>query len=74
MGFYFYENTRANGHRAKVHRGECRHCNEGTGQRGGTRPDNGRWSHEFDTYLAALGAAQRTGAAVSDCHFCAPVT
>ena len=30
-----YENWRAHGHRATVHRGECSMCNEGAGVHGG---------------------------------------
>lgn len=41
--FWGYGNTRANGHRAKVHRDRCSFGNHGLGLRRGTRPDNGQW-------------------------------
>lgn len=43
MSYWIYENWRAHGHHAMIHRAECGHCNDGSGQRGGTRPDNGKW-------------------------------
>lgn len=45
MDYWAYENWRAHGHVTKVHRHDCAHCNDGRGQQGGTRADNGRWLH-----------------------------
>lgn len=55
--FYFYENWTNTF--AKVHRGGCPYCNEGSGFQGrGTRTRNGRWSEAFSSLQEALRAAQ----------------
>lgn len=72
MTYWVYENWRAHGHRSTVHRGECGHCNEGTGQSGGTRPDNGRWLGPFGSPSDAVTAARATGGADRLCGSCKP--
>jgi hypothetical protein len=57
--FFIYENWRAHGRRATVHRGECSYCNDGRGVRGGTRPNNGKWHGPFDNFNAADNTARR---------------
>ena len=59
--FYIYENWRARGHKAVIHRGNCDSCNDGTGVTTGTRPDNGRWLGPFHNEPDAEAAAQATG-------------
>lgn len=46
--FYIYENRRAKPHRAVLHAGACRHCNEGRGRNGRT-PERARWHGPFST-------------------------
>lgn len=62
MTYWVYENWRAHGHRATVHRGECGHCNDGSGQGGGTRADNGQWLGPYKAADEAAAAARATGA------------
>ena len=40
--FWAYENWRAHGHIAKIHRGECGSCNDGAGIHGGGQTPNGK--------------------------------
>lgn len=58
--FYFYENWRARGHKAVIHRADCGSCNNGRGVTTGTRPDNGRWLGPFKDETDAEVAAQVT--------------
>lgn len=46
--FYIYENRRAKPHRAVLHAGACRHCNQGRG-RNGRPPKRARWHGPFST-------------------------
>ncbi|MDD9875693.1 MAG: Sec-independent protein translocase protein TatB [Gammaproteobacteria bacterium] len=46
--FYIYENRRTKPHRAVLHAGACRHCNEGRGRNGRT-PKRARWHGPFST-------------------------
>lgn len=46
--FYIYENRRAKPHRAVLHAGACRHCNQGRGRNGRT-PKRARWHGPFST-------------------------
>lgn len=64
--FWVYENWRARGHKAVLHRGQCLFCNDGRGLSGqGTSPDNGRWLGPFENIDQASQAAHNTGAAVT---------
>ena len=72
MSYWVYENWRAHGHRATVHRSECGHCNDGAGQHGGTRADNGRWLGPFNTAEEAGSAARATGGTDRRCRSCRP--
>lgn len=73
MSYWAYENWRANGHQARIHRGDCGHCNEVSGQKGGTRSDNGRWIGPFSTAEEAEAAALQAGVtAPRRCNSCAP--
>jgi F-type H+/Na+-transporting ATPase subunit beta len=71
-GFWAYENWRAHGHRATVHRGECSMCNQGAGVHGGGETPNGKWHGPFSSYGGARSAAARSGADVHDCRMCWP--
>lgn len=70
--FWVYENWRANGHRATVHRADCGHCNDGIGQQRGTNPSNGQWLGPHSTAEDAVTAASATGAEVRRCSACNP--
>ncbi len=61
MQYYAYENWQADGHKVKVHRESCPHCNGGRGQKGGTNPKYGRWRMlgEHEEPNGALVAARR---------------
>ena len=47
--FWIYENWQAGPHKAVIHRGECGHCNQGNGVRGGYDPSHGQWHGPFET-------------------------
>lgn len=72
VSFWVYENWRAHGRRATVHRAECGHCNNGDGQRGGTRSDNGLWHGPFSSVIEAEEQARRTGGEHRRCGSCDP--
>jgi len=72
MSYWVYENWRAHGHRATVHRGDCGHCNDGAGQRGGTRGDNGRWLGPYKSAADADAVARATGSETRRCGSCNP--
>lgn len=72
--FWAYENWRAHGHCATVHRGECSMCNDGTGVHGGGETRNGKWHGPFSSYGGASSVASRSGADVRDCRICTPRT
>lgn len=63
--FYIYENWRARGHKAVIHRGTCKFCNNGAGLFTGTNPENGKWIGPFNEIIEAHLVAQRTGGRVS---------
>lgn len=63
--YWVYENWRAQGHKAVVHRSTCAFCNDGAGLSGGTRSDNGRWLGAFEAEEDAKAAATGTGGVVS---------
>ncbi len=70
MAFFAYENWV---HKyARVHRGECAHCNNGRGSHDATDSRAGQWLGPFDRYDQALGAAMATGFIASSCGHCAP--
>lgn len=74
--YYAYENWRAHGHVTKVHRRDCRDCNDGHGRDGGTRADNGRWIAlgNLDSPDDALAEARAlvNGGTVRFCRNCGP--
>ena len=69
MSFYVYENWTAE-HKAVIHQGACRYCNDGRGCHEnplGNR--NGQWHGPFDTREAANNTAVQTGRLVRE-HRC----
>ena len=70
MSFYTYENWV---HRyARVHRGECSHCNQGHGSHAAVNSHAGQWHGAFGSYAEARDAGSNTGFEVTDCRVCAP--
>lgn len=57
--------------RARVHRGDCPHCNEGHGQKGQDRKADGptQWFGPFSTQAEALGHMKTLDA--KDAQLCA---
>jgi hypothetical protein len=72
---YVYINWVASGRTARVHTGECGHCNYGKGCRPGSSNRNGRWlTASFATLAEAESAAEKElpGVSVSLCRQCNP--
>ncbi len=56
MSFWVYQNWRAGGRKAIIHRDDCGHCNGGNGLSGGSyNRANGKWDGPFETIDAARG-------------------
>jgi len=72
MEFWTYENWRAHGHRATVHRGDCGSCNHGSGIQGGGQTPNGRWLGPFNNAEDAQSALPPMGIEVRSCGRCMP--
>jgi hypothetical protein len=70
--YWVYENRRAEGRKAVLHRATCRCCNDGRGLRGGTATANGRWHGPFASATLAREHAQRTGGVTRPCALCRP--
>ena len=70
MIYYIYENWRAKGHRAMIHRFDCHYCNDGQGFAGGTRSDNGKWHGPFKTLVLAESFARTTDGRLEYCGKC----
>ncbi len=68
--YWVYENWRARGHKAVVHKAVCGFCNSGHGLAGGTARENGRWIGPFKSRREAMTAANSTGGYVI-IHSCA---
>jgi len=69
--YYVYENWRARGHKAIVHKGNCAFCIDVTGlSRPGTRPDRGTWHGPYDTKVEADNVASSLGAEFVSSHLC----
>ncbi len=73
MEHYIYENSVAEGHKARIHLADCPWCNSGRGIHASTGARNGRWLGLFETLTEATITATRTGGCVSLCKRCAPV-
>ena len=71
MTFYVYDNTVND--RARIHRADCPHCNDGQGRDGHAERRHGRFFGPFTSYrdaaekMATLGR-RNTG----DCGHCTP--
>ena len=73
MSFYFYENWQANGKQAKIHKGECAHCNYGEGQRKEKTNNNGKWHGQFNSFEDAMNNAQLlNNYVITCCGICKP--
>jgi hypothetical protein len=70
--FFIYENWRARGHVATIHRGECSFCNFGQGMHPGSSTANGRWHKIEGSFAVAMKQAEHTGATVGCCGRCLP--
>lgn len=69
--YFVYENWTADGHKAKVHRGDCSHCNGGRGKDPDASDRNGQWRGPFATRAEAAEQAKSLTRNASDCAFCA---
>ena len=70
--YFVYENWVAEGHKAKLHFGDCSFCNFGKGMHQTENETNGRWLGPFTNFQEAMNAATETGGRVSHCKHCAP--
>lgn len=71
MRFYVYENWTLD--RARLHRAECGHCNDGRGTQASDSGKNGRWHGPYDDRNLALRVMTRLKRADSKtCGNCAP--
>jgi hypothetical protein len=70
--YWVYENWRAHGHRATIHRSDCGFCNDGTGVHGGGQTSNGRWHGRFTSAGEARSAVASRVVTIRDCRWCAP--
>jgi hypothetical protein len=68
-GFWAYENWRAHGHRATIHRADCGSCNQGAGVHGGGQTPNGKWHGPFRSSDDARSAVSH-GVEVRECTRC----
>jgi len=66
-----YENWRAHGHRATIHRADCGSCNAGVGVHGGGETANGKWLGPFRTVDEARSAVSKS-AMIRECARCSP--
>lgn len=73
MKYWVYENWRVRPDKALVHKETCHCCNNGIGQFGGTRPDNGKWHGPFKTCQTAINHARALNRTRTDkCKRCKP--
>jgi hypothetical protein len=68
--FYSYENW-VHGY-ARVHRGDCRFCNNGKGLFGGGRTPNGEWHGPYRSADLARDAISSRVHDIQECSFCTP--
>lgn len=75
MNLWVYENWVAEGHKARIHRGDCPYCNNGHGIHPGAGNKNGRWLGPFRALDEARLHAKTTGAnSVRCCKHCLPTS
>ena len=77
--FWVYENQRAHGPQtahgpqSRVHKGECRYCNNGIGVSGAeTNADNDIWHGPFANLGEATGTARALPGPIHHCRMCSP--
>lgn len=69
MDFYVYQNWHRE--RARLHRGECRHCREGQGSQPVDSGRNGKWHGPIEERKAAQLLLDSFGYAdAKECPFC----
>jgi hypothetical protein len=70
--YYVYQNWRARGLRARIHKGKCRFCNDGMGQGQGFDPKNAQWHGPFETEEIAKMKADSLGSGydIKSCTCC----
>ena len=75
MNYYIYENWRANGKKAKIHKENCSHCNYGNGQNKEKSEINGRWHGPYRDFDEATSFAISMGDRdITYCGVCRPDT
>ena len=79
MSFWVYENQRTHGPQtdqgpqSRVHKGDCRHCNNGIGVSGGaTDADMDAWHGPFTSLGVARGIARALPGPIHRCRMCSP--
>jgi len=68
--YYVYENWTHK--RARIHKSECSHCNNGRGTPAGSSPRNGRWHGPYDRTQAFHAAQRLRQKDTAPCAVCAP--
>ncbi len=70
--YFIYENWVAEGHKARIHSGDCPYCNFGKGIHHIDNMTNGRWLGPFENFEEVFRVATETGGHVSRCKHCKP--
>lgn len=70
--YYIYENWQAGPRKARIHRADCRHCDNGRGRsKGDSDPAHGQWHGPYDDLVAAREAQQQMPVKVRpECKHC----
>jgi hypothetical protein len=71
--FYIYENWVAEGHKVRIHKGECSFCKEGKGIHPNAGARNGRWLGPF-TQNEVIKQAELLNGWISECKHCRPTS
>ena len=79
MSFWVYENQRTHGPQtdqgpqSRVHKGDCRHCNNGIGvSEAATDADKDAWHGPFTSLGVARGIARALPGPIHHCRMCSP--
>jgi hypothetical protein len=67
-GWYVYEDFVT--HDAVLHRGDCRHCNDGHGHGAGRNERENTWHGEFSSEQSARAARIDPRSHLRDCRVC----
>jgi F-type H+-transporting ATPase subunit beta len=68
--YYVYENWTHK--RARIHKGDCSHCNRGRGTHAGSSERNGRWHGPYNRAEAFRLAQRLRQDDTAPCSVCAP--